>query len=153
MRVVFALLLPWVTQHQALLVLALRQVLTQRVRVDLVVHLDDTDLLRGVLQLSDVSPPVTLLQQPRRLFVERQRRHLVTTAEIHSEFLEQQRDILFAFPQCRHADLHRVQTVIQVLTKTAVVYRLTHVQVRRCHHAHIRLAHLARTHPQELARL
>ena len=153
MGVVLTGLLLRFAQDETLLILLFGQVFAQGVGIDLMVQFDNTYLLGDILQLADVTAPIGLLQQARRLFVQGQRRHLITVAEVGSELTEQQRNIFLAFTQRRHTYLHRVQTIIEILPETTVMDRLTHIEVRSRYDAHVRLAHRTRTHAQELTRL
>ena len=70
MGVVLTGLLLRFAQDETLLILLFGQVFAQGVGIDLMVQFDNTYLLGDILQLADVTAPIGLLQQARRLFVQ-----------------------------------------------------------------------------------
>ena len=126
-------------------------VLPQHLAGDLAVAFDDAELLDQVPQLPDVARPAVGLEHAHRLVRQAHRRNAVLLRKILSKLAEQQMNVSLALAQRRQRNLHRVQTVVQVLAKLALVDLLEHVDVGRPDDAHVHFLGLRRAHLDEFA--
>jgi hypothetical protein len=74
----------------------------------------DHQALDRVAQLADVAAPAIALQRVHRRRVEAPRLQIVLIAGEPGEVLDQQRDVLAAFPQRRHDDRNHIETEEQI---------------------------------------
>ena len=115
--------------------------------------LDGRNLFGDIFQLTDIAPPIVILQHLPGLGVQRNGRHTVLGRDIGRELAEKQENILLPFPQRRHQDRHRIEPIIEILAETSRLDRLLQIRIRRRYHAHVGLLHLGRTDADELAGL
>ena len=140
-------------QSELILLLVLRQVLAQRVAIDLMLGLQYGYLLGDILELADIAVPVVVLQQLGGLGRQVDRRTAIAVAEIERKLAEEQGYILFAVTQGRYAYLYGIESVVEVLAELTVLGGATHIQVGGGYDAYVGLQYLGATHADILARL
>ena len=111
----------------------------------------DDHALNAVLQLAHVPGPVVGGQQFQGLRVDTLDRLLLPFAEPTDAVVDQQREILFPFPQRRQGKGHHAQPIVEVFPEASTLDLGFEVAVRRRDDPGVGLQPVPAAHPLELA--
>ena len=122
-------------------------------RFDLLGIADNHGVLHGIDQLADIAGPVVLHQCGHRVFRNSQAGLVHLLGKLGGIVLDEQRDIVATFTQCRQSDLHPANAIEQVTAELAFLDQVFEVVVGGADEADIDMLGLVGTHTDHFSRL